>query len=207
MEFGNRQERLFTQKSEQVSRANAQVQDRRAALDASLFATKDAVDRQTQQIEDKLKKLDEGLSDAKGAAVDTRDLVNTTRQEVYQVRNKVLEPLAVFVGLFTFASIGFQIFAQVREYILWMPILLAVIGAIIIFAGLIIHASSMAGDVRGRRWWTGIITLAGFIIITLAGFVYWLATDTLRAEDAKYCVRVVSESDENSYDRYCKLKR
>lgn len=136
-----------------------------------------------------------------------KNLENDLNKKVLEARNKIIEPLAIFVGLFTFTSIGFQVFTQVKEYILWMPILGAVLGGLIIFAGLVIHASSVNADTKERRKYTGVITILGTVILMSSGAYYYKAVDVLRAEDSKTCVLVQSDDKTVQTERYCKLMR
>lgn len=128
-------------------------------------------------------------------------------KKVLEARNKIIEPLAIFVGLFTFVSIGFQVFTQVKEYILWMPILGAVLGGIIIFSGLVIHASSVNADAKERRKYTAGIVITGFIIFCLAGVYYHQAVEILRTADSKECITVIPETQSSDSETYCKIRR
>lgn len=163
------------------------IKDVRADLEAK--ATKE-LEKATENIDGKVKNLENDLN-----------------KKVLEARNKIIEPLAIFVGLFTFTSIGFQVFTQVKEYILWMPILGAVLGGLIIFAGLVIHASSVNADTKERRKYTGIVMLLGTVILMSSGAYYYKAVDVLRAEDSKICVLVQSSEQTDPAERYCKLAR
>jgi hypothetical protein len=136
-----------------------------------------------------------------------KNLENDLNKKVLEARNKIIEPLAIFVGLFTFTSIGFQVFTQVKEYILWMPILGAVLGGLIIFAGLVVHASSVNADTKERRKYTGFIMGLGTLILLSSGAYYYKAVDVLRAEDSKTCILVQSSDQDAPAERYCKLAR
>lgn len=136
-----------------------------------------------------------------------KNLENDLNKKVLEARNKIIEPLAIFVGLFTFTSIGFQVFTQVKEYILWMPILGAVLGGLIIFAGLVVHASSVNADTKERRKYTGFIMGLGTLILLSSGAYYYKAVDVLRAEDSKTCILVQSSDQDTPAERYCKLAR
>ena len=153
------------------------------------------------------KRVNTALAEIEKKTEDLEKKIAPLDREIKQVRNKVLEPLAVFVGLFTFASIAFQIFAQVREYILWLPILLVIIGAITVFAGLVIHASSIEGDVGTRRIYTAFIIISGVVLIAFAATLYNKAVDNLRIEESKVCIRVLDSPDSGVKELYCKIKR
>lgn len=136
-----------------------------------------------------------------------KDTENSLDKKVLEARNKIIEPLAIFVGLFTFISVGFQIFTQVKEYILWMPILGAVLGGIIILSGLVIHASSVNADTKERRKYTVGVVITGFVIFCLAGVYYHQAVEVLRTADSKDCVSVIRETgDDTGSETYCKLQ-
>jgi len=181
-----------------------------------LFQRLNAVDRTVEDLKATLEKqAAEELAtvsadinqEIKELGEEVKNLENDLNKKVLEARNKIIEPLAIFVGLFTFTSIGFQVFTQVREYILWMPILGAVLGGLIIFAGLVIHASSVNADTKERRKYTGVITLLGAVILMSSGAYYYKAVEVLRSEDSRTCILVQSDSQTGSTDRYCKLAR
>ena len=150
------------------------------------------------------KELEAATKDIDGKV---KNLENDLNKKVLEARNKIIEPLAIFVGLFTFISIGFQVFTQVKEYILWMPILGAVLGGIIIFAGLVIHASSVSADAKERRKYTGVIIVLGAVIFIAAGVYYHKAVEVLSVEDSKSCVLVKPAEEGAEESMYCKLSR
>lgn len=172
-----------------------------------------------QTIKENQRKIDEVLNDATQEVNRKVETLNTSLdkqgeslnrdldKKVLEARNKIIEPVAIFVGLFTFVSIGFQIFTQVKEYILWMPLLGAVLGGIIIFAGLIIHASSMNSDASERRKYTAAIIAIGVIIFVCAGVYYHEAIDVMRSRESKNCVMVKAEKEAASEDLYCRYLR
>lgn len=164
----------------------------------------DKIEKTKQELEAQVTaKVTEAKKDIDAKAKDTEANLD---KKVLEGRNKIIEPLAIFVGLFTFISIGFQVFTQVKEYILWMPILGAVLGGIIIFSGLVVHASSVSADTEKRRIYTGFIVAIGFIILCAAGYYYHQAVNILREEDAKTCI-VVTEKENTEGTTYCKLER
>lgn len=181
-----------------------------------LFQRLNAVDRTVEDLKATLEKQAEEELATVSADInkeinklgeEVKNLENDLNKKVLEARNKIIEPLAIFVGLFTFTSIGFQVFTQVREYILWMPILGAVLGGLIIFAGLVIHASSVNADTKERRKYTGVITLLGTAILISSGVYYYKAVDVLRAEDSKTCIMVQSGDQNTQENLYCKLSR
>ncbi len=166
--------------------------------------TSDIEKKAAEELEAATKDID---GKVKGLEGSVKNLENDLNKKVLEARNKIIEPLAIFVGLFTFISVGFQIFTQVKEYILWMPILAAVLGGIIIFAGLIIHASSVTADAKERRKYTGLIIGLGAIIFLGAGAYYYKAVEVLRAEDSKHCVTVTTDEPGAAGEKYCKYTR
>lgn len=138
-----------------------------------------------------------------------RKIKKDADKAIVEARNKIIEPLAIFVGLFTFASIGFQTFAQVKEYILWMPLLAIVLGGIIIFAGLIVYASALSDEIeKGKRnGYTLIIVGLGIFLVIFGMAYYNKAADVIRNEDNKTCILVQSDDKTAQTERYCKLTR
>jgi hypothetical protein len=192
---------------------NTSAPEKRQAM---LFRRLNAVDRTVEDLKDTLeKKAAEELETVSkdinkkimGLDEKVKNLDTDLNKKVLEARNKIIEPLAIFVGLFTFTSIGFQVFTQVKEYILWMPILGAVLGGLIIFAGLVVHASSVNADTKERRKYTGIIMMLGTLVLLSSGAYYYKAVDVLRAEDSKTCVLVQSSDQDAPAERYCKLAR
>lgn len=152
-----------------------------ASLQTLLIETRkklDEVEKQYKDVDDKLKKADKKLE--------------SLGNNISQVRNKTLEPLAIFVGLFTFVSIGFQTFANVKDPMLWPAILAIVLGGIVILAGLILHASSIAKDAAERRIYTGLIVLVGLIIGLTGVGAYGFAIRSVEASYSKDCLVALS---------------
>ncbi len=174
------------------------------------FLKEEKYERATKNLE---KKLNSRLIALEKKSEDIDKSINSLEggvdKKVQEARNKIIEPLAIFVGLFTFISVGFQIFAQVREYILWLPILGTVLGGIIIFASLLIYAGSLSSEKGSKRHWhTFLIGFSGIAIFFLSAAYYNNATNILRAEDMKECVLVVSTEDGKEIsENYCKMKR
>lgn len=100
--------------------------------------------------------------------------LDSIQRDIKNVRNKTLEPLAVFVGLFTFASISFSSLPNI-DTSLWIVILLIVAGMMVIFSGLVIHAGSLESDDKHRRYWTAGLIGVGLIIL-LSGVLLCIFT-------------------------------
>ena len=96
-----------------------------------------------------------------------------SKKNIRQVQNKTLEPLAVFVGMFTFVSVGFNIFSNISDQALWLSLLFILGGFIILFASLVIHAGSLDSSDKGRRRWTFGLIMVG-LALTVGGAVFWL---------------------------------
>lgn len=215
---GRRQEAAFIA-SENRELASQQDNDERLRhLTAQQFGLSSRIGGVQRSLEKTIEEVKGDIEEkaAKELAIATedidkkvRDLKEDMNSKVLEARNKIIEPLAIFVALFTFISVGFQVFAQVKEYILWMPILAAVLGGLIIFAGLVIHASSVSADTKERRVYTGLIVILGAALFIGAGAYYYKAVDVLQSEDAKNCIMVVSNEQDADVDttRYCKLRR
>jgi len=213
---GKRQQQAFIA-SDRYDRNRMRLNESRIdRLTAAQFRLSNTVlnfERRFQAITDEAIRESQAKADAElKVAADTinkkvEGLNGELDKKVLEARNKVIEPLAIFVGLFTFVSIGFQIFAQVKEYILWMPLLSLVLGGIIIFAGLIIHASSMNADATERRKYTFAIIGIGIAIIVFAGLYYHEAVNILRTQDSKDCVIVKVNEKDASESTYCKHPR
>lgn len=186
--------RLANRVGDMQSEITKNIEEVRSELEAKAAKELEAA---TKDIDSKVKDLENTV----------KNLENDLNKKVLEARNKIIEPLAIFVGLFTFISIGFQVFTQVKEYILWMPILTAVLGGLIIFAGLVIHASSVSADAKERRKYTGVIIAVGVFLFMGAGWMYYTAVNVLRAEDSKECVMVQSVDEGGEESMYCKLSR
>jgi hypothetical protein len=98
--------------------------------------------------------------------------LNSMQRDMKNVRNKTLEPLAVFVGLFTFASVSFGTLSNM-DASLWIIVLLIIAGMMVIFAGLVIHAGSLESDDRCRRYWTAGLIGVGLIILLVGVFFHF----------------------------------
>ncbi|HRF28756.1 MAG TPA: hypothetical protein PL051_03910 [Candidatus Saccharibacteria bacterium] len=209
MSSGNRQNNLFVEEDRQALASSRNQARNRSRLEANYFYGLNQAEESIRNLETDFEARFKAFELDKQKDIEKIKVeIESAKSEVRQARNKILEPLAVFVGLFTFASIAFQTFAQIREYILWMPILVIVLGAMIIFAGLVIHASSIDADVSKRRTYTGLLIATGLILIIAGGAYYGAATDIIGREDSKYCIRLIKDEVENNpWDLYCKIKR
>lgn len=98
--------------------------------------------------------------------------IQSMQSDIKNTRDKTLEPLAVFVGLFTFVSVGFNIFANIKEQTLWISLLLIIAGMVVIFSSLVIHAGSLATKEGGRRTWTAWLIGIGLFILTLGVIIH-----------------------------------
>jgi uncharacterized membrane protein len=119
------------------------------------------INRQQQQIQE-YQKL---IQDSNTAVDGLQDRIEVLTSDIKNTRDKTLEPLAVFVGLFTFVSVGFNIFANVKDSSLWISLLLIIAGVVIVFASLVIHAGSLATKENNRRVWTGALIVIGLTIV------------------------------------------
>lgn len=147
---------------------------------------------QVKETNAKFTQIEKKFNDMASKLKTADDKFDDLSNNISQVRNKTLEPLAIFVGLFTFVSIGFQTFANVKDPILWPAILTIVLGGIVILAGLILHASSIARDARERRVYTGLIVLAGLFIGLTGVGVYAFAAGSVKTPYNRDCVTALS---------------
>lgn len=156
------------------------------------------IDRQQKQITEYSSALDSSAKEISKLDSTIKAIKRTTEtltSDIKNTRDKTLEPLAVFVGLFTFVSVGFNIFANVKDTSLWISLLLIIAGIVIIFSSLIIHTGSLATKENGRRFWTGLLILIGLIIVTLGTAIH-LVSDSVDSSEIQSIPTTRSMSSE-----------
>ena len=137
------------------------------------------------------KKIDEKVKSFDGKFDKMKKDLDDANDNIRNVQNKTLEPLAVFVGMFTFVSVGFNIFANIKDRSLWISLLLILAGIIIIFSSLVIHAGSLDYKAGKRRIWTAVLIAVGMAIAATGVIMY---APKLQDENT-------SQSDEQSVKR------
>jgi len=132
------------------------------------------------------------------------DEAKDLKANIGQARNKTLEPLAVFVGLFTFVSISFQMFANVKDAFLWVPLAMIMLGGIGLFAGLVIVASGISSDSKSRIGYASFLLILSIIPIFLGFNLYRTAKNTATSE-INNCIAKLQSPPKLSVDDYAKL--
>lgn len=123
--------------------------------------------------------------------------IEEMKSDIKNTRDKTLEPLAVFVGLFTFVSVGFNIFANVKDTTLWISLLLIIAGIVIIFSSLVIHAGSLATKENNRRKWTAALVAVG-LLITVAGTVIHICNPDTLTENGRSQMTTEKKLEDNN---------
>jgi len=103
--------------------------------------------------DDVIAKADEAYKKAADAEVKLKELdkkILAAQEEALASRNKNLETLAIFVALFTFASLSFQMFANVNKTY-WVPLSLILLGGLTLFCSILASISSLKIDETWRR--------------------------------------------------------
>ena len=107
---------------------------------------------------------EEKVASALDEATLAKTRLDNLADEITNSRNKNLETLAIFVALFTFASLSFQMFANVNKAF-WVPLGLILLGGLTLFCSILIGVSSLKIDESWRRKVMPII--CGIISLTL----------------------------------------
>lgn len=178
----------------EITKLSLENQTLRTEVDSLRQQLKDyqrSIESSTDKIEDITQKMG-GLSERTEEL--TSDIKNT--------RDKTLEPLAVFVGLFTFVSVGFNIFANVKDQSVWISLLLIIAGIVVIFSSLVIHAGSLATKENNRRLWTGSLIVVGFLIMTVGTVIHLI----FNSPDAQKTGAMQSQRANNEIERSAEVK-
>lgn len=129
-----------------------------------LEATQTDLQAMKASLEDQGKELSEAKLDFEKQRKEGADQIKTDRLQSIQI-------LAIFVAFFTFASISFQMFANVNSHF-WLPLGLTILGAMTLFSSIIIMASNKVTSMPVVVY----ITLCFSIICIASGSIlYWFA--------------------------------
>lgn len=166
-----------------IKRIISELQSENFVLKLELTKHEKKIDKYKELLEksdDKIKYHEKSLNDSnkqiKAHQVVLKDLIDKSKvmeSDIKNTRDKTLEPLAVFVGLFTFVSVGFNIFANVKDVSLWISLLLIIAGIVVIFASLVIHAGSLATKENNRRKWTAALICVGLMIVSVGVMIHF----------------------------------
>lgn len=107
--------------------------------------------------------------------------IKLLKDDIKTVRNKTLEPLAIFVSFFTFISVGFGVFQNIKDPNMVVVLLFILAGASVIFSGLIVHTGSLVSDDNKRRNWTAWLLGIGVFMFAIGFFVYWSSSDYIES--------------------------
>lgn len=127
---------------------------------------------QLKSSDEKVSALEEKIKDIEKIEDKATQNLGAVQRDIKNVRNKTLEPLAVFVGLFTFVSVSFSALSNIDPS-LWTTILLLIAGMMVIFAGLVIHVGSLESDDKYRRYWTAGLIVVGLMILFSGVFLQY----------------------------------
>lgn len=153
----------------------ARLQRDNDILKRKVKALEDTIDQYRETVTDSLKVIrreKRAVTKVKSDIELVKQDIQSMQSDIKNTRDKTLEPLAVFVGLFTFVSVGFNIFANIKEQTLWISLLLIIAGMVVIFSSLIIHAGSLATKENNRRTWTALLIALGLFILTLGVVIH-----------------------------------
>lgn len=153
----------------------ARLQRDNDILNRKVEALEGTIDQYRGTVADSLKVVrreKRAVTKVKGDIELVKQDIQSMQSDIKNTRDKTLEPLAVFVGLFTFVSVGFNIFANIKEQTLWISLLLIIAGMVVIFSSLIIHAGSLATKENNRRTWTALLIALGLFILTLGVVIH-----------------------------------
>ena len=123
------------------------------------------------------------LTSVKKEAQQRKEDLEEIKDNIKNVQNKTLEPLAVFVGLFTFVSVGFNIFSNIKTTSLWVSLLLIILGALIIFSALVIHAGSLNSRDKSRRRWTASLIVIGILILIAGSIIHGINLNSPQSQN------------------------
>lgn len=140
------------------------LQDRTDKTSKELKTTQNDLAAMKTLIEEQRKELNEAKLDFEKQRKEGADQIKTDRLQSIQI-------LAIFVAFFTFASISFQMFANVNSHF-WLPLGLTILGAMTLFSSIIIMASNKVTAMPVVVY----VTLCFSIISILGGStLYWFA--------------------------------
>ena len=120
----------------------------------------------------KIENLERRANELDSKAKEAVEQADKLKTDVRNVRNKTLEPLAVFVGLFTFVSVGFNILSGVKDIAACYSLLMLLAGGLVIFAALVVHVGSLESDDKTRRYWTAGLLAVGVILGAIGAVMY-----------------------------------
>ena len=115
--------------------------------------------------ERKIARLEKTISESQNQQKENLKLINEANRDIRGIRDKTLEPLAVFVGFFTFASISFSTLANKIDSKEWISIILIAAGMMLIFPSLVLAASSVGGDNKRRYSYTKWVIIVGVLLV------------------------------------------
>lgn len=162
-------------------------------LSASVSDIKSELVSQTKIIDNLERQLNDATAKVRSTSRRSTKTVEDTKKAVAEMRNSAQSNLAIYVGLFTFISIGFQIFATVKDHELWVPLIYVLAGFLIAFSCIIILSSTLSRDNLVRTIFTVIMLVLSIISVTYGSSIYQSGLDLIKNKNP-----VVSPSDTSS---------
>lgn len=102
------------------------------------------------------------------------DRIKAANEDIKNIRDKTIEPLAVFVGLFTFASLTFGTLTHDIEPKEWVSLMLITSGMMLLFPCLVLLASDISSDRKPRLILTIVLLSLGGALVAMGIVVHFV---------------------------------
>lgn len=91
--------------------------------------------------------------------------IKAANDDIKNIRDKTIEPLAVFVGLFTFASLTFGTLTHDIGPNDWISLVVIASGMMLVFPCLVLLASDISSDKKSRMIFIVILLTLGVLLV------------------------------------------